>query len=230
MHNLQATCADHKKSSYPLLAAISDPADYRGATELGVVLPEESSLRRRMVRRWCEALPGFSCLQYVQFRCHVSQELFEAACRIPRLERLWVKLSGVTSLDAAANCETLHGLHLLDAPKLESLTALGRLQGLRALDLLNFRRVQDISPVGELVTLEKLFIGGGMWAEQRVLTLEPLSRLKKLKSLSLVSIRADDDTLRPLYELSTLERFDVGTRWNQNEIAAIRLRNPGLSQ
>ncbi|MGI8924422.1 MAG: hypothetical protein ACR2HJ_10360, partial [Fimbriimonadales bacterium] len=54
--------------------------------------------QRRLVREWCQFLPRADSLKGLFFTSRTSQGMFEAACLIPRLEKLSVKWSSIKDL------------------------------------------------------------------------------------------------------------------------------------
>jgi hypothetical protein len=51
--------------------------------------------QRKIVDQWCRELPGLREVKYLWFSSRVSQKMFEAACRMPNLEGLNIKWSGI---------------------------------------------------------------------------------------------------------------------------------------
>jgi hypothetical protein len=144
------------------------------------------------------------------------------------LEGLWIKWSGVRNIDALQNLKALRYFHLGSSPALSNIDTLAEQRSLKWLGLENVKQVTDVGPLGELTELEGLALEGSMWTTQRVRSLSPLATLRKLRYLALANLRADDNTLAPLFSLNTLEVLIVAKWWDDREVEEIRKRNPRL--
>ena len=154
-----------------------------------------------LVDAWCEALPSLHHVRLLWFSSRVSQGLFEAACRMRNLRGLYIKWSSLTDIDSLASLGQLRYLHVGQSTRVHSIQVLGRLARLRWLGLENLKRIRDIAPVGRLVGLEGLALLGGIASNWHLRTLKPLSRLRKLRYLSL---RTSAWTIRPWHRCSHL--------------------------
>ena len=67
-----------------------------------------------------------------------------------------------------------------------------------------------------------------MWNTQVVDSLAPLAQLRFLRFLALPNLKARDKTLRPLFSLSSLERFHAAQWWSEEELRQLRVANPKL--
>lgn len=158
----------------------------------------------------------------------VPQALFDAACRVDDLEGLWIKHSGIRSLEALGQANALRYFHLGSSTALESIAPLQSCTSLRGLGLENIKRISRLDELRSLQSLEELSVQGSTWTTQRVETLEPLGALSELRYLSIINLRAADKTLRPLFSLRKLERFHSALWWDQAELDELRSLNPGL--
>lgn len=93
--------------------------------------------QRKLVDRWCEALPSFRGLRHLYFRSRVPQRLFDAACQVPGLESLYIKWSGVKTLEAIERASTLRDLVMGSSASLQSIEPLRGLSSLKSLELEN---------------------------------------------------------------------------------------------
>jgi hypothetical protein len=207
--------------------------DEAGTSDRLAVVCTQTPLRpadqRKLVQHWCQHLPGLVDIRYLWLNSRVPQQLFDSVCRMPSLEGLFVKWSGVNNVDGLQKMRSLRYFHLGSSTGLRSIEPLAQLRDLKWLGLENLKQVRDFDPVGELTELEGLAIEGSIWTTQRVRSLAPVSKLRKLRYLSLLNLRADDKTLAPLFSLQTLETFCAEWRWwNQRELEEIRRRNPNL--
>lgn len=100
---------------------------------------------------------------------------------------------------------------------------------LRWLGLENIKQIRNIDPIGRLTDLEGLSLEGNYWTAQHVRTLEPITRLRELRYLPIANLKADDETLSPLFALTKLQTFIAAKWWKETELAELRRRNPGLA-
>lgn len=207
------------------------PSEFSGGSRLNIVCTQTelpASAQRRIVRSWCELLPTLEGIDYLWLNSRVPQDLFDAACSVPGLRGLYVKWSGIKSIEALERATCLKFLHIGSSTGLQSIEPLVRMTELKWLGLENAKRITSLDPVGTLSSLEGLAVEGGMWATQRVDTLEPVGRLAELKYLSIINLRSRDGTLAPLFALHRLEAFHSAHWWPDGELEELRSRNPGL--
>jgi hypothetical protein len=184
--------------------------------------------QRKLVEHWCRFLPTLVDVRFLWLTSRVPQAIFDAACRIRCLEGLWIKWSGLTNIDALQESRVLRYFHLGSSTGLRSIESLSQHRQLRWLGLENLKRIREFEPVGDLAELEGLTLEGSMWTTQRVRTLAPIGRLRKLRYLSIVNLRSDDRTLAPLFSLHNLETFYAALWWDEGELLEIRRQNPRL--
>lgn len=212
-------------------AVIRWPHELRDCDRAGISCTQTdltASRQRALVSDWCELLPTLSGIRLLWLTSRVPQRLFDAACRMPDLEALYIKWSGIRSLAALRSAAGLRYFHLGSSPGLESIEPLASCTDLISLGLENVARITDLDPVGELGQLEALAVEGSMWTTQYVETLEPIGRLTELRYLSLANLRAGDGTLRPLFALHELRRFVGASWWDEAEREELLRANPGL--
>lgn len=209
---------------------VERPEEYDGAERLNLACTQtELPPRRqqRLVEAWCEALPSFVKLRFLWISTRVNQALFEAACRVPRLEGLYVEWGAIDDLSPIVRRLGLRFLYLGSAPGITSIECLSELRGLEVLELENLHRVADLSAIGRLTDLEGLALYGGekRW---RVPDLAPLSRLAALRYLFLVGLRPANRSLRPLYGLEQLRTLRLDPGWSRDEVLDLQVRRPEL--
>jgi hypothetical protein len=199
--------------------------DWTGGERISLSMGSASAAEeRRLMREWCERLPELRGLRWLSIATRVPQPLFDALCRIPGLECLRVKHSGVVRLDAIGGLAGLRYLRLGSSPKVESVAPLAALSRLRILELENLARVNDFSALADLRALESLSVTGSMWSRQDVGALEPFARLTRLRALAIDTARVS--SLRPLASLTRLERLGLGGRLPMQEYAWLSARLP----
>lgn len=184
--------------------------------------------QRKLVQAWCDVLPTLKTVEHLWFLSRVPQDLFNAACEVPRLKGLYVKWSGVKSIEAVTGARHLQAFHLGDSAQLQSIDCLSSMSRLRWLGLANIKRITRLDPIGKLHGLEGLAVDGSVWTTQRVETLAPIGQLPGLKFLSITNLRAADKTLRPLFALRKLGTFWSAQWWDPEEVDELHTRNPKL--
>ena len=187
-----------------------------------------ASAQRKLVHAWCDILPTLETVEHLWFLSRVPQDLFNAACKVPRLTGLYVKWSGVKSIADVAGARHLRAFHLGDSAQLQSIDCLASMPRLRWLGLANIKCITRLDPIGKLHRLEGLRVDGSVWTTQRVETLAPIGQLSGLRFLSITNLRATDKTLRPLFTLRKLETFWSAQWWDPEEVAELHARNPML--
>jgi Leucine-rich repeat (LRR) protein len=132
------------------------------------------------------------------------------------------------SIDALLSAGALRYFHLGSSTSLESIEPLASCPELKSLGLENIKRITELDPIGGLTRLEGLAVEGSTWTTQHVDALEPIGRLTELRYLSLANLRARDGSLRSLFSLRKLERFNAASWWDEGERQELLKLNPAL--
>jgi hypothetical protein len=126
--------------------------------------------------------------------------------------------------------EDLPGLRLVEffwnqrAVRLWDLSRNPALTGLRFRD---FNRLLDLEDLRAGVALRELGFGDGMWSKAVFESLEPLTALGRLRSLSFNAKRIRDGRIEPVGELTGLEELDIPTNmYTTSQLAWLRARLP----
>ena len=205
-------------------ASIQGPTQYTGGDRLAVDCTQTglpAAEQRRLVQEWCEALPTLDKVRVLWLTSRVPQELFDAACRMPALESLWVKWSGLDSIEALQHAGRLRHLRLGSSPGVSDLAALERLPHLRWLELENLKRVTRLEPLARLRRLEGLAFTGAEGQRNTVESLRPLSGLGNLTWLHLGGLYVRDGSLAPLAALRKLRWLGLGNFFETREFATL---------
>ena len=212
--------------------AITRPQEFDGGDRLNVACTQTdlpAREQRAIVRAWCDVLPTLNGLKFLWFSSRVSQDLFEAACRIPELEGLYIKWSGIVDLSCIERSPELRYLHLGQSARVKSIVFLAKGFNLRWLGLELLSYVRDLEPLARLVGLEGLSLEGSMSTAWKVKSLAPVGLLSNLRYLSIANLRSEDGSLAGILSLGHLETFRHATWWNAAELDEIRRRNPELA-
>ncbi len=188
------------------------------------------SEQKKLVAHWCDTLPTLTGVRHLWLGSRVPQNLFDAACRIPNLESLYIKWSGIKKLDALEKAVSLRYLHIGSSTGVESIEPLRSLTSLKWLGLESVTRVESLDPLCDLVNLYGLTVEGSLWTKQVVETLAPVGNLHRLRYLSIINLQSRDRTLSPLFALTHLEVFHSASWWSQSEVAELFRRNPKLTE
>jgi Leucine-rich repeat (LRR) protein len=209
------------------------PRDLRPAERLCVSSSQQglpSHKQKALVQEWCELLPTLADVRLLWISSKAPQALFDAACRMPKLEGLWIKWSSIKSMASIAGLPNLKYLHLGSSTQLESIAPLSDRRGLEWLGLENLATIRHLDPIATLSDLQGLSLEGSMWSSWEVETLAPAGALTSLRYLSLANLRAADRTLTPLYPLQNLETLITAEWWDAGELDELRRRNPRLQK
>ena len=149
-----------------------------------------------------------------------SRGLFEAARHAPSLRAIYVYQFRQLAEVSLGGAPKLEHLMLSWAPKLEDLSFLTELPALRTIYLEDMKRL-DLSTLPELPHVTGLHLGGGMWSALRFDSLEPITRLPRLRYLRLSNVRPNDGRLEPLSRLRHLSELDLPNFFELEEIARL---------
>ena len=203
------------------------PQDYSGGDTLSIVCTQldlPARQQRLLVEEWCEALPTFTAVRTLWFESRLSQELFEAACKLSALEGLWIKWSGIKRLEALSQLNSLRYFYLGQSGALESLEPLVAMNALEWLQLEGTTKAPSLEPFQRLIHLKGFGFCGGDGKPIETASLSPLSSLKALEWLHLGALRVADQSLRPLGELKDLRWLGIGNYFSVAEYAWLSTR------
>jgi hypothetical protein len=211
---------------------VEEPCNIRSDGRLSVICTQTARNaydQRKLVDSWCDALPKLKGVRHLWFHSRVPQKLFDAACRVPNLESLYIKWSGIKELHALEDAHALRHLHIGSSTGIESIEPLRWLRSLVWLGLESVTRIKTLDPIADLSDLVGLTVEGSVWTTQIVETLAPVGRLNNLRYLSLINLRSLDRTLAPLFTLRNLEVFHAAQWWEATELAELVRLNPKIS-
>lgn len=187
-------------------------------TQLGII----SYYQNKIVDQWCKELPYLREVRNLWFVSRVNQKMLDAACRVPKLEGIFIKWSGIKNIDALRIPKKLRHLYLGGSSQGESIDVLGELDSLVTLDLEQLNRISDFRFLSKLTSLEGLGIDGSIWTAQKIDTIKPLANLHNLKYLTLTNTRIQDKSFDPILGLTELVRFN--SSWNYPEAEFEKLK------
>ena len=133
--------------------SVQEPGEVRSDGRLNVWCTQthrSANEQRKLVAIWCDTLPALKGVRHLWLCSRVPQKLFDAACRVPNLESLYIKWSGINNLNALENAHALRYLHIGSSTGVESIEPLGSLKYLNWLGLESFTRIRCLDPLMDL--------------------------------------------------------------------------------
>src|SRR5690606_1061636 len=134
---------------------------------------------------WYNELPKLTSVKYLWFCSRVNQEMFEAACNMENLEGLYIKWSGIKTIDSLKKLKNLKHLHIGSSGQVENIRVFRDINWLTTLCLEQLNKVTDFNDIAGMTNLEGLGIDGSIWTAQKIDTLKPIGQLEGLKYLTL---------------------------------------------
>lgn len=213
--------------------SIRYPSDYDGSDRLNIVCTQtelKPSEQKKLVKSWCEALPNLDKVEYIWFSSRATQDLFDAVCEMKSLKALYIKWSGIKSIDNIVKSKKLKYLHIGSSPSLAPLEPLNQLRSLEWLELENIRACSDLSFTKNLINLKGLSIAGDGNSIKylKAKNLEPLTALQELYWLSLGTFMVEQDGLLPLAKLRRLKYLFISNKYKFEDVAALAGARPDV--
>lgn len=213
--------------------SIRYPSDYDGSGRLNIVCTQtelKPNEQKKLVNSWCEALPSLDKVEYIWFSSRTTQELFDAVCEMKSLKGLYIKWSGIRSIDNIIKSKNIKYLHIGSSPSLAPLEPINQLPNLEWLELENIRACSDLSFTENLTKLKGLSIAGDGNSIKylKAKTLEPLTALQELYWLSLGTFMVEQDGLLPLAKLRKLKYLFISNKYKFEDVAALAGARPDV--
>lgn len=215
-----------RKDQFPP-EAIRELAAYDGGDRVSISCTQTdlpAAAQRKLVDSWCEALPTLRNVRFLWFHSKVLPQMFEAVCRMPSLEGLFVKWSSVVNLQSLPRLPHLKYLYLGSSPGVLSTEPFREMEQLVWLELENLKQISDFSPLAQLSNLKGLGVTGSLWSRQAIDTLSPISRIQSLTWLAVD--KASDESLACLANLRSLRWLGLPNRYPMEQFAALAAKLP----
>lgn len=132
----------------------------------------------------------------------------------------------VDDLSVLDSFDRLESLSIKWNTKVTDIEALSKHQGLKDLILDDTPKVCSLEPISKLKNLLHFEFGGGIWNNNSLDNLSPISELNALESLILNSIRVKDGSLRPIAKCQNLKYLEVCNRFKTEEYAYLAAHLP----
>ena len=178
---------------------------------LAMDLPAKNmKYRKELENRWIEILPKLNKVKALSLRHRVSQQFFEAVCKMPSLEHLHFWTSSVEDIKSISSLSKLKKLYLETFSRLTDISPLENLHQLEVLSISNSFKIENYEVIGVMYQLVALGLQGDQTAPKnlRLKSLEPFAQLKALQHLDLSATTIIDKSYDVLLNLENLERFD----------------------
>lgn len=161
-------------------------------------------------------------MKFLWLPSKVSQKIFDSICEMENLEGLWIKWSGIKSINNISKLKELKHFHLGSSSQVEDISVLGDMKNLVTLETEQLNKIVDFSVIGKLTQLQGLGIDGSIWTAQKLENIEFTSSLQALKYLTLTNTQMEQKSFDPLLKLQNLERFNCS--WNYPETEFEKLK------
>jgi hypothetical protein len=205
--------------------SITELGRYRPTVKLNLAITQLSrntSDQKKLVKLWCNELPKLTSVRYLWFCSRVNQEIFDAACEMQGLEGLYIKWSGIKSVDSLLKLRNLRHLHIGSSGQIENIKVFRNIDYLTTLNLQQLNKVTDFTDISGMTNLNGLGIDGSIWTSQKIDSLRPIEKLVGLKYLTLTNTRIKDKSFTPILNLKELVRFN--SSWNYPETEFEKLK------
>lgn len=199
---------------------------------LAMDFPSGTSLKRRkeIDEQWKEKLPQLSHIKRLNLRCKVDQDYFNVICKMKNLEVLNIWSSTVTDIGSIKKLTKLKALYLSNFSRLEDVSPLIELKSLESLSILASFKVANYELIGKMKWLKSLELGGDTFAPKNLIlhSLEPFTNLNELIELDMSCASIRDKNYKPILELKKLKRLDAHWRMKNQERELLQSEHPSL--
>lgn len=151
------------------------------------------------------------------------------------LKELLIKSNRSPSLDFIARHTALEALTLMYCSKLSDLAPLAALQRLKTLCLHDLKGVRSLADLANLDSIEELLIWGSVsgaihgksgWLLE---SLQPLTKLQKLRVVSIGAVRLEKDDFDSLAQIASLEKIQTGPKnFSFDSMARLKALRPDI--
>lgn len=189
--------------------------------------PEE---RKAINQVWIDRLPELTHVKQLDLRVRVTQEFFDAVCRMKNLQALNIWTGVVEDISSIEKLANLKFLGISNFSRLENIEPVTRLRSLESLSILASFKVSNYDTIGSMHWLKSLELGGDSFAPKNLMleSLAPFSKMSSLVDLEMSSASIRDKNYRPLLELNALRRLDAHWRMKKAEREFIQSNHPKL--
>ena len=163
---------------------------------------------------------------------NVGAKVWPRVVAMCKAERLRLYHLTIETLDGAQGLSFTRALELEWATKIRSLSPVFQLGELTSLSVFDFPKLEDLNGIESLTHLKELNLSGSRGSlnpRLRIQSLEPVTRLRALSSLSLTNAVLGDDDLTVLSRCTELRRLRLSNQFDRAQVAHLANRlNPQL--
>ncbi|WP_139063732.1 leucine-rich repeat domain-containing protein [Flagellimonas eckloniae] len=206
--------------------SITDIEEYNDSDKLSLFITQLSDRsayqQNKLVDKWCSKLPELDKVKYLWLPSRVNQKIFNAICNMPNLEGLWIKWSGIKSIDELINLKKLKHLHLGSSSQINDIGMLSSLPSLKTLHMEQLNKISDFRCIGKLTQLIGLGIDGSIWTPQKIDSLEFIKQISGLRYFTMTNSRLKSKSFEPLLALKLLVRFNSSWNYPESEFSILQ--------
>ena len=199
---------------------------------LAMDFPSNVSLKKRKAieENWKAKFPELTHIKSLELRHRVDQDYFEAVCEMKNLESLNIWTSTVKDISSIIHLDKLKSLCLNNFSKLEDISPLIGLKSLEHLSILASFKISNYELIGKMNWLKSLEIGGDTFAPKNLIlnSLEPFAGLNELVELDMSCASIRDRNYRPILKLKKLTRLDAHWSMKNAERQFLQNEHPSL--
>lgn len=186
--------------------------------------------RREIDEQWKKNLPNLKHIKRLDLRHRVDQDYFEAICEMENLEVLKIWTSIITNIGSIKKLKKLKALSLSNFSRLEDISPLLELRSLERLSILASFKISNYELIGKMNWLKSLELGGDAFAPKKLMlqSLEPFTGLKELIELDMSCASIRDKNYQPILELKKLKRLDAHWQMKNQEREFLQKEHPSL--
>jgi len=213
--------------------AIRFPDDYNGEKNLNISCTQTdltATQQKKLVTSWCEILPKLESVKFIWFSSRTTQEMFDTVTKMKNVEGVYIKWSGIKSIENIVNMPNLKYLHIGSTPSLSPLTPISKLNKLEWLELENIKACSDLTFLEGMHHLKGLSIEGDGNSSKyiKARSLEPLENLPNIYWLSLGAFMTEDGSLLPLSKMKSLKYLIISQKYKMEEVARLAGLRPDI--
>ena len=199
---------------------------------LAMDFPSSTSSKRRkeIDEEWKEKIPHLTHIKRLDLRHRVDQDYFDVICKMENLEVLNIWTSTITDISSIIKLRKMRALSLSNFSRLEDISPLIGLKSLECLSILASFKVTNYELVGQIGSLKSLELGGDTFAPKNLMlsSLKPYTALNELIELDMSCASIRDKNYRPILELKNLKRLDAHWRMKKQERELLQSEHPSM--
>ena len=173
---------------------------------------------------------GLSQFKTIKKLCarQVNQDFLNEISKIENLEYLEMEVVTAENLSVICELKKLRNLKIDSIRKAKDFTFIKNMKSLNKLFIENAKHIDSLLFLSKVHYLTALGIEGSMYTKQKIESLEPLSKLKKLEALFMSSVQLKDKNLDYLSTIPNLKYLGVARFAPKENFDSLRNKVPKL--